>query len=359
MLGGAQRQLVELLKGADRSRYAIEVISLSTEKIAYADAIRELGIPLTLIAQRGTWSWSAFFALHRALRRARPAIVHTWLFTADFYGRLAAKLAGVRRIISTVRSVETDKPTHYVAVDRLLRRWTDGFIVNAKAVGDMLVQREQVPPAKLRLIYNGIDLKRLDPATTSAAIHRLIGARETAPLVGIVGRLAPVKDHETFLRAARLVTVEMPETHFLIVGTGRLNMRLRELTRFLALESWVHFLPNQADVASIYAALDLLVVSSRYEGCSNVILEAMALSRPVVATAVGGNPELVSPETGRLVPPQHPEALARTIVELLRNPVERRALGAAARRRIEERFSLARMVRETEAVYEELMEDAT
>jgi glycosyltransferase involved in cell wall biosynthesis len=126
----------------------------------------------------------------------------------------------------------------------------------------------------------------------------------------------------------------------------------------LGLEGRVAFLASQSDVASVYAAIDALVVSSTYEGCSNVILEAMGMAKPVIATAVGGNPELVSEQTGLLVPPGNPQQLARAMVELLRNRGRMQMMGQAARLEAERRFSLSRMVRETEAVYDSVLRDA-
>jgi len=354
-LGGAQRQLVELLSGLDRRRFDVSVIALSDAKVAYADAIRQLGIPLTLIPHAGAWSWATLTRLTQTLRSLRPRIVQTWLFTADLYGRLAAMRGGAERIISTVRSVEPDKPWQYVLVDRVLRRWTHRFIVNAEAVGRMLAVREGVPRDRIELIYNGVDLERWHPAHEDGVVRRALGLLGEHPLIGIVGRLAPVKDHETFLRAAALVVREVPKAQCVIIGDGPLRRALEELCCGLQLESRVHFLGAQARMEQVYAALDVIVVSSRYEGCSNVILEAMAMGKPVIATAVGGNPELLTPRTGMLVPPGDAQRLAQAIITLLRDAAGARAWGAAARRDAEARFSLARMIEATQRCYESLL----
>jgi len=354
-LGGAQRQLVELLRGLDRRRFEVSVIALSQTKIAYADAIRQLGIPLTLIPHAGAWSWSMLNRLTRTLRSLRPRIVQTWLFTADLYGRLAATRSRVARIVSTVRSVEPDKPWHYILVDRVLRRRTHRFIVNAEAVGRMLAAREGVPRDRIELIYNGVDLAHWDPSKRDGVVRETLGLRGERPLIGIVGRLAPVKDHETFLRAAALLVRAMPQAQWVIVGEGPLRDSLERLRRALQLESCVHFMGAHARMEDVYVALDVVVVSSRYEGCSNVILEAMAMGKPVIATSVGGNPELITPRTGVLVPPGDPQRLAQAMITLLNDPPRARDLGAAARREVEARFSLARMIDATQRCYETLL----
>ena len=355
-LGGAQRQLVELVKALPGDRYDVAVISLSTEKCAYESAIRQAGVELVMIPQSGKWSWSAFTALRQALAQRRPDIVQTWLFTADLYGRLAARLTGVPVIMTSVRSIEPWKPWHYVLADRWLAHATDAFTVNADAVGAVLMERERIAPGKIHTIYNGIDLGLFDPAMKDGAVRSLIGVESDAVCVGIVGRFAPEKDHETFIRAAAIALKQEPDAHFVLVGDGVLREHLQELVHVLQLESRIHFVSSQSNIARVFAALDVTVVSSRYEGCCNVILEAMAMARPVIATAVGGNPELVTDgQTGLLVPVQDPAKMAVAMGALIRDRARAQAMGRAGREQIEQRFTLARAVDRTERLYAQLL----
>lgn len=355
-IGGTQRQLVELVKHLPRDRYDVRVISLSTTKTHYHRTIKGMGVTLHEIPQSGAWDWRCLFALLRLLRSMRPTIVHTWLFTADLYGRIAAWLIHSPIVISSVRSVEPWKPRHHVMADRLLRHVTDGFIVNAKAIGDVLMSRERVNASAIHTIYNGLNLRLFDPAHTDGAVRRRFAPKETALLVGILGRLGPEKDHATFLRAAGFVHERLPAARFLIVGNGALERELRALTATLRLDGVVSFLESQPNIAEVFAALDLVVVSSRYEGCCNVILEGMAMGKPVIATAVGGNPELVADGTsGLLVPPQDPERLAEAIMALESDTARRRTMGRAARERAESHFTVDRMVQETIRLYQHLL----
>lgn len=354
--GGAQRQLIELVRHLPRERFAATVISLSTNQVELVDALRREGIPVVTIAQSGKWSWSCVSQLLQHLRAARPDIVYTWLFTADLYGRFAARLAGVPVVISAVRSVEPDKPSHYVAVDRWLARMTDAFTVNAHAIGEVLIRRERIPPSKIHFVPNGVDLEAFDPSRVNGAVRRRLEIGPEAPVIGTVGRLAPVKDHETFVRAAARVTREIPDARFLIVGRGPLREELMQLARRLGIESRVRFLEQESEMPEVFAALDLAVVSSRYEGCSNAILEAMAMAKPVIATAVGGNPELVIPdETGLLVPPQDPDRLGEAMLALVHDRARAERMGQSGRRAITARFSVQRMVDETSALFETLL----
>ena len=359
-LGGTQRQLVELLNGLPRERYDCVVISLSRDKAHYADAVRALGVPLVQIPQSGRWDWRCFWTLRRLLREQRPAIVHTWLFTADLYGRVAAWLAGVPVIVSAVRSVDPWKPRHHIMADRLLRRITQAFTVNARAIGQVLVQREGVPPSSIHTIYNGVDLKQLDPDSVNGSFRRRLGFDDRTPLVGIVGRFAVEKDHATFLRAAAQVLQRLPHVRFVLVGQGPLEADLKRLTQELRIAGQVVFMESQPRVADVFSALNVVAVSSRYEGCCNVILEGMAMGKPVVATAVGGNPELVRHEqTGLLVPAQDPGAFASAIIRLMDDPALADRLGQSGRARIEQQFSVSRMVGETECLYRALLRQRT
>ncbi len=355
-LGGAQRQLTELVRAIDRSRYQPYVVSLSTQRLAYAKNIRELEIPLTLIEHEGIWSWRTLWQILRLLQRVRPTVVHTWLFTADLYGRLAAWLTRVPVIVSAVRSVDPWKPRHYIFADRLLCNVTSAFTVNAQAIGEVLRKREGVEPSKLHTIYNGVDLSAFDPSIQDGALRRHLGLDRVVRLVGIVGRLAPEKDHQTFLHSARLVVERHPDVRFLIVGNGPLRSELDAMIRKLKLQAHVHMLESQQPITPIFAALDMVVVSSRYEGCCNVILEAMAMGKPVIATDVGGNPELVShEETGFLIPPGEPQAMAEAIERLLQQRSRAQYFGQQARRIVESRFNLKRMIDQTMALYDALL----
>lgn len=357
-MGGAQRQLVELLKGASRKRFCIEVISLSTKKDHYASIIHDLDIPILELSQSGKLDLRCFNLLRAAIRHANPLIVQTWLFTADLYGRIGAWMEHVPVIISTVRSVEPDKKRHYVMMDRMLKNITHAFTVNAKANGEVLSSREGVESKMIHTIYNGIDLNVFDHNKVNGAFRERLGFESNTPVIGIVGRLAPVKDHATFIKAAALVTRDIPNARFVIVGNGPLRAELERLAAVKGIAGSISFIEGQSNVADVFASFDIAIVTSQYEGCCNVILEAMAMNKPVIASRVGGNPELVRVnDNGKLFDAGDAVQLSAAILTMIRNPKDAKQMGDRGRQRIESDFTLHRMVHETEKVYESLVKE--
>jgi glycosyltransferase involved in cell wall biosynthesis len=404
--GGAQRQLVELARGIDRRRFDLRVIALSTEKVTYRAMLEALNVPVVLIPHHGTLSWLTLMRVRGLLCRWRPSLVQTWLFTADFYGRIAARWAGVPSVISTVRSPEPDKPRHYVLADRWLGRWTDLVVVNAACTAEVLVARERLPREKLRVVYNGIDLEAFDPARANGSARLSLGLESSAVVIGSVGRLEPVKRYGDLVVAVARIAGRFPKARLCLVGEGSRREALLEQAQQLGVGDRL-VLPGVVGVGQIAAALaamDCFVLPSEYEGCSNAILEAMALGRPVIATDVGGNRELLGHETrdtrhetqggrrkavsseqkvsvrdmgqqshvscplshvdlyevvecGILVRRGDVDGLAAALAALLADPVLARRLGERARARVEERFATARMVQEMSAVYDEVLAD--
>ncbi|MDP3921338.1 MAG: glycosyltransferase [Candidatus Omnitrophota bacterium] len=358
-LGGAQRQLVELLKALPQAEWEVEVIALSTWKIDYEAELLRAGIPVKLIGHSGSWSWNTLAAVYKEIRARKPDIVQTWLFTAGMYGRVGAWFAGVRNILCAIRSVDADKPSHYVTVDRLLKYITKAYTANAEAIRRVYSEREGIKPEKITRIYNGLDLSKFVTGTPDGKLRSRLKIKPKDYVFGIVGRLAPVKDHTTFIRAAAYVLEEFRDVQFVIVGSGPLEHDLKNLARDLRVADHVHFVESQTDVGPVFSSLDAVVVSSIYEGCSNVILEGMAAGKPVIATRVGGNPELVTEgTTGMLVDVGEAGALSAAMKRFALDRLGAARMGAEGRRIAEERFGLDSMVFETASLYQKVMKGA-
>ncbi len=352
--GGAQRQFVELALGLQQRGYPLLVCALDAHKTEFVQPLKSAGIEVKLIAQSGKLDIQAAKMLYQSICQFRPAIVQTWLYTADMYGRSMAYCYKRRarsdlKIISSIRSAETDKKSLYVWVDRLLRKITDQFTVNAAILGDSLQQREWVAKEKIRTIYNGIDFRYFSGGELQGS------ARESGPYrIIYIGRLSSEKRPELFIQAAAQCLKAREDLEFIMLGSGE-AAPFQELAGQLGIQNKLHMHGFSDDIGPLLRQMDILVSCSDYEGCSNTILEAMAAGVPVVATAVGGNRELVREDAGWLVTANSAPALAQGILDALNQPGKRDAVRQLAYQRVSTEFSKAHMVEQHEQLYRQLL----
>lgn len=297
------------------------------------------------------------------MRRCRPHIVHTHTAKAGLLGRLAARCAGVPVVVHTYHGHILDgyfsplKTRAILTVERVLARVTDRLVSVSDTVQEELLAKGIGRPEQHTVVPLGLDLKPfLGAEGERGGLRKELGMGPGNQLVGIVARLVPIKDHETFFYAAREVASKVPACHFVVVGDGERRGELERLVGNLGLGSRVRCLGWRADLARIYADLDVVVLSSRNEGSPVSLIEAMAAARPVVATRVGGVPDLVEDGvTGLLVPAGDPGALARAVVTLLRDAERQRATGEAGRKRVYPAFSAERLLQDVDRLYTELL----
>jgi glycosyltransferase involved in cell wall biosynthesis len=362
-IGGAERQLFELARRLDRARYRPLVCSL-TMGGAYTNLLTRAGIPVYEFARRSPFDPVPVLAISRLIRSQEVSILHTFGFYGGLYGRLAAAMARPRIVISSERATRAWKrhlrSPLYFGIERTLACVTDAFIANAMAVRDFAVREKGLDPTSVHVIYNGIDPGRFEavPQVRIEGLRRSLGIRPEDKVVGIVARLDPMKDHHTFILSAERVIAELPTVRFVIVGDGPLRSELELTCRTRKLADRVVFTGERhgQELNDLMAMMDALVSSSKEgEGCSNALLEAMVLGKPVVATTVGGNPELLADgETGLLVAPEDSRQLAAAVGSLLTNEPMRHRMGQAARRRALTEFSVDKMVEQTTLLYRRL-----
>jgi len=293
-----------------------------------------------------------YFKLAREFRRHRIHIAHTHSWATVMEGIVGARLARVPIVIHGEHGTMKTATKLHIQIQRLLWRTADQMLSVSNVLRENLHRRFDFPRDKIRVVANGVDLARFTLASQGRDYKTRLGLPANALTFGAVGRVVPVKAYPIFLQAAKLVFNEIPHAHLVIVGDGPQLEELVRLADEQQIANRVHFLGARKDVPEILRGLDVFVLSSESEGLSNTILEAMASDRPVIATAVGGNPELVvDGETGLLVPPNDPPAMAAAILKLLRDPESRRQMGGRGRQRVEEKFSLDVMVRNYANVY--------
>jgi glycosyltransferase involved in cell wall biosynthesis len=284
-------------------------------------------------------------------------IVHTHGVRANLLGRLAARQAGKKKVITTVHSLlERDYQGAVLRLantlaERATRSLTDHFIAVSQGLKDRLVAGG-IPAKSISVIHNGIILDGIRPAGASENAVKEKPSIKEAPLVGIVARLHAVKGHRYFIEAAREILLQRPKTRFLIVGDGSYRPVLEKLAGSLGVSDKVTFTGFVEDVYSLMAELDLLVVSSLWEGFGLTAIEALALGVPVVATEVGGLPEVVRHgETGLLAPPANASALAKSIVWMLDHPREAGEMAAKGGDMVRRKFTAGEMARRTVDLY--------
>jgi glycosyltransferase involved in cell wall biosynthesis len=303
----------------------------------------------------------AFVWLFRYFRRERPAIVATHTAKAGTLGRFAAALAGVPVIVHTFHGHVLDgyfgrlSTSVFVLVERLLSRLTSEFIAISPEIASDL-DRQAIGRGKTEVVRLGLDLDHLAEGRPGRLRHDL-GVPADAPVVGIVGRLVPIKAHDLFLAAAKELSRTDPRIHFAVVGDGELWEQLHHDVAAAGLSDRVHFAGWREDLAEVYSDLDVVVCCSRNEGTPVSVIEACAAGRPVVGTPVGGMTDIISEGVnGLLVPSGDAEALASAIAALIADPARRQSMGVAGRRMVLERYGADRMVSELKHIYGTLLE---
>jgi glycosyltransferase involved in cell wall biosynthesis len=363
-IGGTEQQLLDLVKGIDKARFQPLVVSLYPGGSLESEIKKVQGAEFISLDRKGKFDFAVAFKVLRLLRRKEVDIIQPFLTPATFFALLPAIADHTAARIVTERGrVPGDAGLGtklYWAAEDFLTRFAD-LIVSNSDVGKCGLVERGIEPSRIRVIYNGVNFDRLMPKPDKVIqIRTQMGLPPGGQVVGIVGRLTPVKDHATFLQASVLISKVLPETRFAIVGDGELRGSLESMAKELNIHSRITFFGNQHDVGSYISAFDIACLCSLREGCSNAILEAMALGKPVVATDVGGNRELVSSrETGILVPPKNPQAMAGSIVACLMQPQWAQEMGLRAQQMVLGRFGQDRMVQEYQTLYEGVIESKT
>lgn len=356
--GGAETQLVRLATRLKVRGWRVRVISMLPPQ-AYLEQLVQAGIPVeSLGMRRGVPDPRALLRLVGILRRERPAVLTTFMYHANILGRVAGQLSGVPVVVSSIRNENFGGP----ARDRIMRLtdWmADVTTINSQLAGEAVVGRGVVPPEKLRVIPNGLDtIQFVWTPKIRAQMRQALELGEDSFVWIAVGRIEEQKDYPNLLAAFARVAREYPKSVLYIAGQGPLRPLLEDAVRHLGIVDCVRFLGVRTDIHHLLAASDAFVLSSAWEGLPNVVMEALAAAKPVVATRVGGVPELVEEgKSGFLVPPKDPEALAKAMMRMMSLSSEARcAMGQAGRAHVEAHFALERVVDQWETLYRELLQ---
>ena len=364
-VGGAERQLVDLACGLHRAgEFDVCVVTFYPGG-ALEGQLRDQGVQIRTAAKHGRWDSVRFVAiLRRILRSYSPAIVHSYLGPPNLLATLLQPFLPSCRVVWGIRASDMDL-RHYdwtwravFRMERLLSRFPRSIVANSFAGRDY-VATMGFPRAKIEVIPNGIDTHRFGTVAAAGESLRSQWLGTGRVLIGMAARLDPMKDHGTFLHAARRLVTAMPDVRFVCIGGGTAQSaaELRRTAADLGLQDSVVWAGERHDMPVVYRALDFATLTSAFgEGFPNAVGEAMACGRPCVVTDVGDAVELVGP-TGAAVPRRDPAALADAWQRLASLPVaELEALGRAARQRILDRFSIDAMIARTTTLYRTILQ---
>ena len=351
--GGAEKQLCLLAENLPRDRFDVHVFLLTRDG-PRSQRLRDAGIPVTVIGKRFKADPTALLRLRRELKRLKPDIVHTWLFAANSFGRAAAKMAGVKRIIASERCVDPWKTTAHFMIDRHQAKYTEAITTNSVGIRDFYAANG-IDPNLFRVIANGIEPRDVDDISRVEAFERL----EVPPdrkLILAVGRLWPQKRYRDLIWAAELVCSMRQDTTLVIIGDGPQRGELLRHRDAVTTPKHVRFVGSRNDVPQLLPHADVFWIGSEYEGQSNSVIEAMQAGVPVVASNIPGNVDLVlHDQTGRLATLGDRADFASQTNDFFENPEVAKQLAATARHRIATEFTVQSMTDKHAELYENRM----
>jgi glycosyltransferase involved in cell wall biosynthesis len=357
-IGGTERQVANLASGIDSSHFDLHLGCLrhSGELLAELETLRaprpEFRIG-RLYSPKTLWQG---LRLARYVRRNLIQIVHSFGFYPNVFTVPVARLAGASIVVASIRDTGDLLTPMQRRLEKMVCRWADCVLVNAEAIRENLVG-QGYDPTNIVVIRNGITPPKSAGKERGAVLRRELGLPPAARLVTVFSRLNPMKGVEYFLDAARIVAGSYPDVRFLVVGDGGSKKELEEFASRLGLGRRIVFTGFRSDVPDLLSEVSISVLPSLSEGTSNTLLESMAAGIPVIATRVGGNPEVVEDGvSGLLVPPRDSGALAAATVRLLEDEDLAVKVGQAGRKRVANLFSIDGSVHETERLYQRLVE---
>lgn len=360
-MGGAENKLWELIERLDTEKYEISLANVGPTGPLQSQ-FEKLGIEMFHFPRRFSFDPLPLLQLRRLIRARQIDIIQTTLLWADIIGGVAAWWAKAPAMISWETVTHNGDPYHNNLQRRLGYEWVmkhcDLIVAVSHEVGNSVQQQRRIPPEKIRVIHYGVDLQKFFPRRDEAALakRRELGVASADLLIAITARLEPLKGHRYFIDAFAPVVKQFPQVQAIFVGDGSLRRELEQQAQLLGLGNHIKFLGVRKDVSEILSAIDLLVLPALGgEGLPNVLLEGMACAKPVIATRVGGVPELVREgENGYLVPPEDVPALQKALIHALADRQRLRRMAEVARRIVEDEFSLRLQVSRFEEIFDRL-----
>jgi glycosyltransferase involved in cell wall biosynthesis len=356
-VGGAEEVLITEVEGLDKTRFDPLVCVLS-EKGPVGERIENRGFPVVALQRMKSHRFDPWIIrdLYRLIKDQRADVVHTHLYDGNKYGRLAAGLARVPALISHYHNVYPRRRTKYHLINWILSFLNDRIVAVSQAVKESVVAYDRIPPRKIQVIYNGIDLSSFKGDFKDSDLRQKFGVKPEDFLIGVVARLEEQKGHIYLFRALRRLMPDFPQIKVLVVGDGTLRPVLEAQVMEMGLSEQVLFAGTRKDILEILATLDLFILPSLWEGFSIALLEAMAMGRPVIATSVGGASEAIrSGHDGLLVPPGEESSLVTAVREALLDPRRYEEMGRRGKETVGRQFTVAQHLTRLQDLYLEVL----
>jgi len=356
---GVTRLFSWWVPGFEKNQFDVMVCSLRSQDKA-GDFLEGLGVKVFYL-NRGKFDPRTLSSLVKFLKDEKVDIVHLHGYGSWTFGRIAAVICHIPAIVHE-HMVDDSIPWYQRIVDKLLAPLTERGIAVSKAVSDFMIDRRSINPGKMEIVYNGIPgeycSKYSDASKDEFASE--IGVKRNGIIMGVVGRLHPLKGQDIFLDAASIISAKHPNVYFTLVGDGEFREALESKAEKLQIKDRVRFVGHVDDVRPLVSLMDVLVITSHSEGFSLVAVEGMAAGKAIAGTNVGGLPEVVKDgETGLLVPPGDPRVLAAALERILNDKALRLFLAENAEQDCKERFMISSTVREFRRIYRDALRKAS
>lgn len=354
-IGGVEELLRIIVMGLNREKYNVYVCCIE-EGGQTAKELMEAGVKVDILGMKSYHNLFNILRLKKYIKERKIDIIHSHMYFANTFGRIAALLAGTPILISTSYSNYYEFKRRNIFMINFLSKFTDKIIAASNSIKEFAVKQQKVPADKFQVIYDCASTDKFSKHVDGFSVKKALGIDPDYQVVGCVARLNEVKGHVYLIRAAKEVIKNNPRIKFLLVGDGPLRQELEQLSVKLGIKDNVIFAGSRRDIPEMLAAMDIFVLPSALrEGCPLSILEAMAMSKPVVASRLGGIPEEVEDgKSGILVPPKDSAALADAIIKLLSDKNAAITMGKVGRKIFEEKFSKEVMLNKLESLYDEL-----
>ena len=348
-IGGAEKSLLLLIDNIDRTKFEISVICLRGTGI-FTEELKIRNIPVFIFnIKKKPFS---IFNVYITIKRIKPDIIQSFLFISNIIGRIAGKLAGVKVIISSQRSVDKWRRWYHWKIDRLTSKFTTLIISNSFSGKRVLVEKGKIKSKKIIVIPNGVKSNQ----KRKPYLKREIGFDVEETVIGTVGNLREVKDHKTFIKVASEISRKFQNIKFLIAGKGPLERELKKIAELSGLKKKIVFVGFIKEIEKVYSAIDIFVLTSFWEGCPLSILEAMSFGIPVVSFSVGDVPYIIqNGKDGFFVKDRDFTELIEKIKLLLKNETLRDKIGKNAKEKIRREFTVEKMVKRYTDIYLNLL----